>query len=177
VDFFFHFIAPKPLFCFKQIAYSFEKIKTSPFYAWSLNLTAEEIIAIHDSGGIAGIILDKGRHSGIKLLKEIEKIKDSEEKKTQFLKLIADTVFFIIQSVNKKSAWDVPTLGTDFDGVITHFDHYPDMSTLPELKKDLINFLNTNKYKSELWFGYSAEEIIHKLFTQNAMDFLKEHFK
>jgi microsomal dipeptidase-like Zn-dependent dipeptidase len=117
------------------------KIKKHPFYAWSLNVSGEEAIAIHDSGGIAGIILDKGRHSGIKQLKSIDKIQDADEKKQHYLKLILDNIFFIVESINQKSAWDVPTLGTDFDGVITHFEHYPDMSALPQLKKDLINYL------------------------------------
>ncbi len=152
------------------------KIKTTPFYAWSLNVSAEEAIAIHDSEGVAGIILDKGRHSGINLLKSIEKIQNKEEKKQQFLKLILDNIFFIIEAVNKKTAWNVPTLGTDFDGVITHFDFYEDMSTLPQLKSDLINYLKNNNYKSGLWFGYTPEDLIHKVFTQNAMGFLKKHF-
>jgi len=141
-----------------------------------LNVSAEEAIAIHNSGGIAGIILDKGRHSGINLLKSIDKIKSHEERKKHYLKLILDNIFFIIQSINKKSGWDVPTLGSDFDGVITHFDHYPNMASLPQLKSDLIHYLKTNNYKKELWFDYTPEELIHKLFTQNAMDFLKNNF-
>ena len=35
--------------------------------------------------------------------------------------------------------------GTDFDGVITHFDDYENMSKLPALKKDLVHFLTINK--------------------------------
>jgi microsomal dipeptidase-like Zn-dependent dipeptidase len=152
------------------------KKKSTPFCAWSLNISAEEAIAIHESGGVAGIILDKGRHSGINLLKSIDKLENKEEKKAAFLKLICDNIFFYISSINKKSGWDILTIGSDFDGVITHFDYYDDMSKLPELKKDLITFLTKNKYKSELWFGYSPEELMHKLFTQNAIEFLKRNF-
>jgi len=152
------------------------KKKSTPFCAWSLNMSSEEAIAIHESGGIAGIILDKGRHSGIDLLKSIEKLKNPEDKKESFIKLICDNIFFFIASINEKSGWDVPTIGSDFDGVITHFDPYHEMSTLPGLKKDMVNYLTKNKYKSELWFGYSPEELMHKFFTQNAMDFLKRNF-
>ncbi len=161
----------------KEIKDSKSKKKHTAFCAWSLNISEEEAIAIHESGGIAGIILDKGRHSGINLLKSINKLKNPEEKKEQFIKLICDNIFFYIAAVNKKSGWDVLTLGSDFDGVITHFDMYEDMSKLPELKKDLINYLAKNKYKSELWFGYTPEEMMHKLFTLNAMNFLKKNFK
>jgi microsomal dipeptidase-like Zn-dependent dipeptidase len=148
------------------------------FYCSSrLNLSAEEVIAIHHSRGIAGIILDKTRHCDTRKLKHINKQKTPDEKKHIFLKLILDNIFFCIEAVNAKSAWDSLALGTDFDGVITHFDFYRDTSSLPELKEDLIDFLNRYKYRYELWFGYSPEEIIHKLFTQNAMDFLKRNFR
>ncbi|MES2591344.1 MAG: membrane dipeptidase [Bacteroidota bacterium] len=153
------------------------KKKSTTYCAWSLNISAEEAIAIHESKGIAGIILDKGRHSGIELLKSIEKLQNAEEKKESFLKLICDNIFFYISAINAKSGWDVLTLGTDFDGVISHFDTYEDVSKLPELKQDLIRFLTKNNYKSELWFGYTPQELTHKLFTQNAMDFLKRNFK
>ena len=111
-----------------------KKKRKTPFCAWSLNISDEEVRVIHDSGGIIGIILDKGRHSGIDVLKSIEKIHNPDEKKQAFLKLILDNIFQYVQAVNKKSAWDVLTLGTDFDGVITHFDFYEDMSKMPDLK-------------------------------------------
>lgn len=152
------------------------KKKLTPFCAWSLNISAEEAIAIHESGGIAGIILDKGRHSGIHLLKSIDKLKNPEDKKALFVKLICDNIFFFIASINKKTAWDVLSIGSDFDGVITHFDPYEDMSRLPDLKKDLISFLTKNNYKSELWFDYTPEELMQKVFTKNAMEFLKKNF-
>ena len=160
-----------------QIKDAISKKKTSTFCAWSLNISGEEAISIHESEGIAGIILDKGRHSGVSVLKSIEKIKDINEKREHFLRLISNNIFFYIAAINKKTAWDILTLGTDFDGVITHFDIYEDMSKLPELKKDLITFLTKTEHKKELWFGYTPEEMVHKLFTQNAMDFLKRNFK
>lgn len=160
-----------------QIKDSISKKKATAYCAWSLNISGEEAVAIHESGGIAGVILDKGRHSGVHLLKSIEKIQNVSEKKEQFLKLICDNIFFYVNAVNQKSGWDILTIGSDFDGVITHFDIYEDASKLPELKKDLIDFLSKRKYRSDLWFGYTPEEMIHKLFTQNAMDFLKRNFK
>ena len=152
------------------------KKKNSAFCNWSLNISNEEARMIHESGGIAGIILDKGRHSGGKLLKSIESITNPEEKKQAFLKLILDNIFQYIQAVGQKSGWDILTLGTDFDGVITHFDCYENMSKLPELKADLIGYLKKHRYKEELWFGYRPEEIFEKIFTNNAMQFLERNF-
>ncbi len=154
-----------------------KKKKHTTYCAWSLNISAEEVVAIHESGGIAGVILDKGRHCGINILKNIDKITDLETKKEAFVKMICDNIFFYISSVNKKTAWDVLTIGSDFDGVITHFDCYDEMSKLPELKKDIVNYLTKTNYKKELWFNYSPTELMDKLFTQNAMDFLKRNFK
>lgn len=153
------------------------KKRATNFCAWSLNVSAEEAVAIHESGGIAGVILDKGRHSGINLLKSIDKIKNINKRKKALLKLICDNIFFYIEAIQQKTAWDILTLGSDFDGVIVHFDHYENMASIPQLKKDLIAFLEKTNYKSDLWFGYSPEELMHKLFTQNAMDFLKRNFK
>lgn len=160
-----------------EVKDSISKKKSTAFCAWSLNISGEEAIAIHESGGIAGVILDKGRHSGVNILKSIEKIQDINEKREKFLGLICDNIFFYVGAINKKTGWDILTIGSDFDGVITHFDLYEDVSKLPELKSDLIDFLTRNKYRQDLWFGYSPEEMIHKLFTQNAMDFLKRNFK
>ena len=153
------------------------KKKKTPFCAWSINMSSEEVCAFHESGGLIGIILDKGRHSGLLLLKSIESIDDHEIKKQAFLKLILDNIFFYIESVNKKSAWDIISLGSDFDGVITHFDHYENMSKIPDLKKDLINYLNQHQYRKKLWFDYTPETIFEKIFHTNAFLFLEKHFK
>ncbi len=152
------------------------KKKSTKFCSWSLNISEEEAISIHASGGIIGVILDKGRHSGIDNLKSIELLPNSENKKNLFLKLLCDNIFFIISAINEQSAWDTLTLGTDFDGVITHFDDYENMSKLPALKKDLVHFLTINNYHTNLWFGYTPEKLMNKLFTDNAMAFLRRNF-
>ena len=93
------------------------------------------------------------------------------------MKLILDNIFFFVEAVNEKTAWDILSLGTDFDGVITHFNDYKDMSFIPDLKNNLINYLNEYQYKKDLWFGYNPEMIFDKIFHTNAYLFLKKHFK
>jgi microsomal dipeptidase-like Zn-dependent dipeptidase len=44
----------------------------------------------------------------------------------------------VINAVKDKSAWEVPVLGSDFDGVINHVEFYNDASKLPDLQKDLV---------------------------------------
>ena len=50
------------------------------------------------------------------------------------------------------------------------------MSKIPDLKNDLTAFLHSTKYKKDLWFGYSPEELLNKVFTLNAISFLKRNF-
>jgi len=152
------------------------KIKKSKFYSWSINMSKEEVKYIHRSKGIIGIILDKGRYCGKPTLKKINSITDPSQKKEAFIQLILDNLFFYIESIGEKSAWDILTLGTDFDGVITHFDCYENMSKIPELKKDLIFYLKETEYKKELWFDLEPEEIFYKIFHSNALAFLKRNF-
>ena len=153
-----------------------QKVNSSDFFSWSINLSKEEIEIIHDSNGIIGIILDKGRHGGAKKLKRINAIKNKSIQKQAYLELILDNVFFYIQAVGKKTAWDMLTLGSDFDGVITHFDVYDSMDKMASLKADLINYLESTKYKQEFWFSYNPHQILDKIFHFNANEFLKTYF-
>ncbi|MDG2179081.1 MAG: membrane dipeptidase [Algibacter sp.] len=153
------------------------KTKKSTFYSWSINMCKEEITHIHRYKGLIGIILDKGRHCGKATQEKINAIKNPIKKKEAFIQLILDTIFFYVESIGEKSAWDILTLGTDFDGVINHFDCYENMSKMPVLKEDLTVYLNINKYRKDLWFDLSPEEILDKIFRLNAMNFLIKNFK
>jgi microsomal dipeptidase-like Zn-dependent dipeptidase len=82
----------------------------------------------------------------------------------------------MVEAVGKKSAWDMVALGTDYDGIITHIDFYKDAASLQEFKDDLLDFLVFYNYQNELWFGYSAEQLLEKFFCLNAYNFLKKHF-
>lgn len=152
------------------------KKKHTPYCSWSLNISAEEMQAIHDSGGLIGVILDKGRLSGIKKLQGIDSIRNPDEKREAFAKLVLDNLFEMVQAVDAASAWDVLMLGSDLDGVITHIDCYDHMGTIPQLREDLTHYLQRNQYRKELWYGMEPEEIFEKFFETNAQRFLKQHF-
>ncbi len=153
-----------------------KKVLNSQFFSWSINLSKEEIKFINESNGLIGVMLDKGRFAGIRRLKKIEKIENKTVRKEAYLHLILDNIFFYIEAIGNKSAWDILSLGSDFDGIITHFDDYDKMSKVAELKSDLINYLSETELKKELWFDYTPEDIMHKIFFSNANTFLKKHF-
>ena len=64
-----------------------QKVNSSDFFSWGINLSKEEIRIIHESNGIVGVILDKGRHAGTKKLKRINAIKNKYIQKQAFLEL------------------------------------------------------------------------------------------
>ena len=111
------------------------------FRNWSINLSQDEIRIIHDSGGVIGLILDKAILASDSTLGKIDRIKDDQKRKEAYLKLFWDNIFFVINAVKDKSAWEVPVLGSDFDGVINHVEFYNDASKLPDLQKDLVQYL------------------------------------
>lgn len=153
------------------------KFRGSYFNNWSINVSDEEINYIHESGGLIGVMLDKGLLGSPDTLKTIRALKSENQRKKAFITLLLDNIFHIVRAVGDRRGWDVVTMGSDFDGMITHMDPYPTASAIPNLYQDLLDFLAITEYKNHLWYGYSPEEILSKLFRENALNFLKLNFK
>jgi len=139
-------------------------------------MCAEDVRAIHDSGGLLGIMMDKGLLGTKVLLQKISAIKDADQQKQTYVKLIWDNIFEAIKAVGQKSAWDIIALGTDYDGIITHIDHYPNLANMMDLKQDLITYLTDTAYQEKFWFGYTPQELVHKMMHQNTIEVLKKYF-
>ena len=152
------------------------KIKEGYFFKWSLNISDEEINIIHKSGGILGIMVDETKLGGGKFYASLTKLKDDKAIKDAYLKLIWDNIFQVINAVGDKSAWDIITLGTDYDGAIQHIEGYDSADKLPMLYDDMRSFLEETNYEKDLWHGYDPTELLNKIFQQNAMTFLERYF-
>ncbi len=152
------------------------KSKNSYLHRWSINLSDEEIRIIHDSEGTIGIMLDKGLLGGQRLLESISGIKDQQHKRDEFSKLIFTNIFQVISAVGKKSAWDLLTVGSDFDGGITHIDHYDNAATFVDMYHDLVSYLDRTEMNKELWYGYRPREIVNKIMRENAILFMEKYF-
>jgi microsomal dipeptidase-like Zn-dependent dipeptidase len=152
------------------------KARKARLYKWSINISDEEARIIHDSEGLVGLMMDKGNLGGIDLIKEISAITDPIKKRKAFAQLFLDNVFQLVQAVGEKSGWNIVAFGSDFDGTITHIDPYPSAAALPLMQQDLLNYLEDKQYRKDLWFGYTPQEIIDKIFYKNAMDFYKKYF-
>lgn len=152
------------------------KTKESKFHNWGINLSDEEIQIIHRSQGLIGIMLDKGLLASQSLLDHIRSISDPKEKKEAFVELIARNIFQVVRAIGNRSAWDVLALGTDYDGLITHVDLYPDAASLPDFRTDLVEFLERRSYCQDLWFGYSPREMVQKMMQLNTLAFMRRNF-
>jgi microsomal dipeptidase-like Zn-dependent dipeptidase len=149
----------------------------SYFFNWAINLSDEEMKIINESKGLMGLIIDKGKLGGGAFLKKANKEKDMKKLKEMYMKLIWDNLFQGVRAIGNKSAWDIFSLGTDYDGAINHVDFYDDATKLPTLYGDLYEYLDRTKYEQSLWHGYKPEELVNKLFSENATDFLERNFK
>jgi hypothetical protein len=194
------------------------------FSRWSINLNDEEIRAIHDSNGIIGLLFHDGRMPGEEFKKSIRKTKNKlrrlrktkirREKKGKnierilkdidklsnslrksYTHLLMSNVFQIIQAVNKKSAWDTISIGSDYDGLVDPLDSYYYVKDYPKFFEDMLHFfkhpnqypplkiyknnqctkLSYNELKT-LYFDYSPEELAIKIAHKNAENFLKTYF-
>jgi microsomal dipeptidase-like Zn-dependent dipeptidase len=152
------------------------KTKNHRFYKWSLNISNDEIKVIHKSGGLLGLMLDKGNLGGLDTVKKISSITELKKQKDEFCKLFWDNAFHCVKVIEDKSGWDCISLGSDFDGSITHMDPYETASKLPQFKQDLITYLEETEHQKELWFKYTPEKLVHKIMQENAMKFYERFF-
>ncbi|MFN8396708.1 MAG: membrane dipeptidase [Bacteroidia bacterium] len=153
-----------------------KKMKSTNFHNWAINLSDEEVKIIADSGGLIGLMVDKGLLGSNHRVLQIKGMDDEQVRKDALLELIAQNIFRIVAAVGDKSGWDRMALGTDYDGMITHIDMYPEAAYLPTLKQDLVEFLARTRYGQAHWHGYSPEEMVRKLMQTNALDFLERNF-
>ena len=151
----------------------------------TINICQEDIERIHDSKGIIGIQLDEKRIMGHKTLQKL-KLRHSNNTNI-YCEILWANIFQIVRVINKKTAWDIIAIGSDYDGMINHLDLYPSEAEFEILKKDLKSYLNNTQgidtkgfnldefSKAELnrlSFGYSVDELLDKICSQNALNFL-----
>lgn len=163
--------------------------KRNYLHEQTINMCKEDILRIHASKGVLGIQLDEKRIMGHKTL---SRLKQRNQNNTPiYCEILWVNIFQIIRFVNQKSAWDIITIGSDYDGMINHLDLYPTEADMASLRFDLMQHLamakgfDTSSFNlkpfsakeiKDLMFGYTIDEIIDKLFSQNALDFIARNF-
>jgi microsomal dipeptidase-like Zn-dependent dipeptidase len=152
------------------------KNRGSYFHNWAINLSAEEIRLISQSGGLIGVMVDKGLLGSEATVSAITSLQDAQARKDGFMELVASNLFQAVRAVGKPEAWDILALGSDYDGIISHMDAYPDAAHLPQLRTDLTDFIERRSYARELWYGKEPAELVGKVMSGNALAFMEKHF-
>lgn len=152
------------------------KAKKSYFQNWSINVSDEEARIVHESDGIIGMILDKTVLGGGEFHKKLQSAKTEARKQKLMLKLLWRSIFQIVAACNTKTGWDIIAIGSDYDGAISHLDPYYSSECFPQLKEDLISYLEETKLHEELWHGYTPKQLVEKIMTKNPLRFYEKYF-
>lgn len=146
------------------------------FNTWSINLYDDEIIRIHKTKGIIGLVFYEPILGGKKKRKG-----GLFWNRKMWAELFADQIEHIVKTVynaglpDKKEIWDRIALGSDFDGQINPADKFGTADQFPDFKKHLISFLRENKFNPYRDIS-EVNELADKICYKNAMNFLKTNF-
>ncbi len=151
---------------------------------WKQNLSKEDILRIHGSRGLIGIPLDKRILGGALAMSEIEnQLSNTVQLRKACVKLIMANVLTVVSTVNDPSAWDLISIGSDFDALNYPLDVYKTAEDLPQLAVDIQRFLERPENIQELFneeqirnllFNLTPAEITNKIMSENAYEFIKK---
>jgi len=145
-----------------------------------INFYDDELIEVAKTNGLFGLQLDERRIAGTASLNSLN-TQDPPATHEDWSKLLWRQLQHIAQVLDKEGlpAWDIATLGTDFDGVIKPMGkfftaeelHLLESGVLPHAKK----FMKNNMLQLETNSNMTAEEIVDKVFRGNALQFFKRY--
>lgn len=151
---------------------SIERLKSDKFNPWDINFHDDDIYAIHQLGGLMGIIMDRRVLTGEKMLAKFMK-----EKLNQSLLIYyqLEHIYNVLikKGIEPSKAFDSVALGSDFDGLIEPIHSCTSVRDYPKLELDLLTFfeMNYDKFKDT---GLSPYKIVSKLMWENVLNFLKK---
>ncbi len=151
------------------------------FYAWNINMCDEDILLIFKTRGLFGLSFDQ-RIVGIR------KKKDPRNNITALWHNIK-TVLEVIYSSNqvaageKHLAWNIISIGTDFDGYIDPVNPFPTVLEFEKFRNALINVitteLNSSSVSPSIRHFQSIEDIaeaVDAICYKNAENFVKKWY-
>ncbi len=169
-----------------------EYADSADFNKWSINLYDNEIIKIHETYGLIGLIFDERILAGgkkLKYLKERKKGQSSPDNPFNdvnpdevYTKLLVDQITYIVQliysqptGVDPVHIWERICIGSDFDGQINPIDDYKKATDFKEFKKELTDMLSKPAY-SNLFDQITVEIAVDNICFNNIMEFLRRNF-
>lgn len=160
---------------------------STEFNPWDVFLTDEEIMIIHNSGGIIGLNLDQRIMMGKKRLDEIKKLvrgKTAEEKREIWIRPLLNQILHIAghilsQTGQPEKIWDNISIGSDFNGMITPIRAFNNAEKFPLLQDNLFKALMKMKGTVPPLAGKTESDIRNitdKIMWKNNLLFLEKHF-
>ena len=153
------------------------------FFGLDINIFDNEILLIARSGGIIGIQLDERRIASRQELKKVKNDLPEEDKLRLLSGFVWNQVAYIAILLDSAdlSAWDCETIGSDYDGMVDPLNGFWTAKEYKLLYDHLLIHARAylagpgQQFKLEE-NNISAEEILDKLFSKNALHFLENNF-
>ena len=152
-----------------------ERLASMKFNMWDINLHDDDLIAIHELGGLMGLIMDERVLAGEKLLKEIRRTNGN------WYSVVYNHIEHIYQVLRKagfpaSGCFDSICIGSDFDGMIDPIDTVTNEADMPRLARELESLIEAN-YKQFEASDLSPQQIVQKIMGKNVQAFLSKHFR
>lgn len=156
------------------------------FYAWGINLCDEDIHLIYETGGLFGLSFDK------RIVGVAPKKKDERTEQLNNIKALWNNVKAVLRVIydrtdlttaEKRRAWNILAIGTDFDGYIDPITSYKTAIELNTFKQDLLAEIKAAAATPEPLAcvadfdeTFTPEYVVHQLCYGNALDFTLTHY-
>ena len=144
---------------------------------WSINLYDDEVVRIHQTKGIIGMIFYEPVLGGVK--RRQGKLFWSKEK---WAELFGDQIEQIVKAVyntgaaDKNEVWNRICIGSDYDGQINPVDKFAVADQLPEFMVSLRNTLNQSRFDPYRNKG-DVPDLANKICFTNVVEFMRTYFK
>lgn len=142
--------------------------------AWGINLSAEDMRAVHRSGGLVGLVFEQ----------RILGARPGQAKHADRMpQVVFHQLFALVDAVllhdgtpeeTKASVWDCLCLGTDYDGFIDPVSCYPTAMELPRFAEELRAWLEVHQDTRGIK-ALGVETLVEKICWRNAHTLLERH--
>ena len=152
-------------------------------YSEDINFYDEELLLLARTNGIIGLQLDERRLASVSTLKNVKHGIFLNKIRHYRAELLWNQVQHIAELLDRNNlfAWGSVGMGSDYDGVINPLNGYLTVETYPFLLDYLERYAHNyleGRGKSVLkpFNQISASEVVNRIFSTNAMEFLKKWF-
>ena len=146
------------------------------FNPWSINLYDEEIIRIHQTKGLMGLIFYQPILAGKK-----KREGHLTWRADQWANIFGDQIEYMVKTIfntgaaDKADIWNYICLGSDFDGQINPVDEFATADQLPDFRMALRSVLNQPRFNTYRG-GADVDLLTDKICGTNAAGFMRRYF-